>query len=119
MGGLDTDSQASDERDHPKRGPLDSALAGAPLGGVVSAKVLRRVAIVLVAVAVVTVAHMSTPRSDFFLHSIFQHLYYVPIILGAVFFGWPGGLLSAVHDAGDIAESADALRASLRMLKKN
>lgn len=99
MGGFDTDSQAGDERDRPERGPLDSALAEAPHGGFVNANVLTRVAIVLAAVAAITAAHMSTPRSDFLLHSIFQHLYYVPIILGAVFFGWPGGLLTAACTA--------------------
>ena len=99
MGGFDTDSRAGDERDRPKRGLLDSALAKTSPGGVVNATVLKRVAIVLAAVAAVTAAHMLTPRSDFFLHSIFQHLYYVPIILGAVFFGWPGGLLTAACTA--------------------
>ena len=78
---------------------LGAALANASPAGGVNATVVKRVAIVLVAVAVVTVAHMATPRGYFFLHSAFQHLYYLPIILGAVFFGWPGGLLTAACTA--------------------
>ncbi len=86
MGGFDTDSRP------------DAALTKEPQEGV-RAKTLRKVAIVLFAVAAVTTAHMLTPQRYFFLHSAFQHLYYVPIILGAVFFGWPGGLLTAACTA--------------------
>lgn len=53
----------------------------------------------MLGVAVVTVAHMSTPKSYVLLHSALQHLYYLPIILGAVFFGWAGGFLTAVCTA--------------------
>jgi signal transduction histidine kinase len=79
---------------------LGSALAETtPSGGAMNARVVKRLAIVLGAVAIVTVAHLTTPRSYFFLHSAFQHLYYLPIILGAVFFGWAGGILTAVGTA--------------------
>ena len=74
---------------------LTSALSEAPPSGGLSARVVKRLAIVLGAVAIVTVAHLTTPRSYFFLHSALQHLYYLPIILGAVFFGWAGGILTA------------------------
>jgi signal transduction histidine kinase len=78
---------------------LTSALSETAPSGVLNARVVKRLAIVLGAVAIVTVAHLTTPRSYFFLHSAFQHLYYLPIILGAVFFGWAGGILTAACTA--------------------
>lgn len=78
---------------------LGSALAETASTGALNARVVKRVAIVLGAVAVVTIAHLTTPRSYFLLHSAFQHLYYLPIILGAVFFGWAGGILTAACTA--------------------
>ena len=74
---------------------LTTALSETAPSGVLNPRVVKRLAIVLGAVAIVTVAHLTTPRSYFFLHSAFQHLYYLPIILGAVFFGWAGGILTA------------------------
>lgn len=79
--------------------PIGSALKNVSPRGVVNKRVVQRVAIVLFGVAVVTVAHMSTPKSYVFLHSTLQHLYYLPIILGAVYFGWAGGLLTAACTA--------------------
>jgi two-component system sensor histidine kinase HydH len=61
--------------------------------------VWKRVTLVLAVACAVTVAHYMTPRAHVLLHSIFQHLYYVPIVLGAVFFGWRGGLLTAACTA--------------------
>lgn len=78
---------------------IGSALMTVSPRGVVNTRVLQRAAIVLFGIAVVTVAHMSTPKSYVFLHSTLQHLYYLPIILGAVFFGWAGGLLTAACTA--------------------
>ncbi len=78
---------------------LGSALAETAPSGGMNARVVKRLAIVLGAVAIVTIAHLTTPRSYFLLHSAFQHLYYLPIILGAVFFGWAGGVLTAACTA--------------------
>jgi len=90
MGELDTNLKANNGR-----GSADRELSD-PTRGRVSPGVLRRVGLVLGAVVVITIAHLTTPPSYVFVHSILQHLYYLPIILGAVFFGWPGGLLTAV-----------------------
>lgn len=58
--------------------------------------VLRRIVCVLLAVAATTAAHYGVPKEFIFAHSVLQHLYYVPIVLGAIFFGWVGGLLTAI-----------------------
>jgi signal transduction histidine kinase len=61
--------------------------------------VWKRIALVAITMSVITVGHYATPHSYVFLHAVFQHLYYIPIILGAVFFGWRGGLLTAACTA--------------------
>ena len=43
----------------------------------------------------ITVAHYVSPPSLTLWHEILERLYYVPIILGAYFSGWAGGLLFA------------------------
>jgi signal transduction histidine kinase len=78
---------------------LGSALAETAPSRGMNARIVKRLAIVFGAVAIVTIAHLTTPRSYFLLHSAFQHLYYLPIILGAVFFGWAGGVLTAACTA--------------------
>jgi len=59
----------------------------------------KRIALVVITISMITMGHYATPRDYVFLHAVFQHLYYVPIILGAVFFGWRGGLLTAACTA--------------------
>jgi signal transduction histidine kinase len=44
----------------------------------------------------ITAAHYAMPPSLFWWHEIFERLYYLPIIVGAVSFGWAGGLLAAL-----------------------
>src|SRR5437016_5340841 len=44
----------------------------------------------------VTVLHHLTPIEMLHWHNIFQHLYYLPIVFGALSFGWRGGLTTAV-----------------------
>jgi signal transduction histidine kinase len=61
--------------------------------------VWKRIALVVITMSVITMGHYATPHAYVFLHAIFQHLYYIPIILGAVFFGWRGGLLTAACTA--------------------
>ena len=36
---------------------------------------------------------------------------------GVDFMGWPGGVISAAHGDAELAETADAFRESLRMMK--
>jgi signal transduction histidine kinase len=45
---------------------------------------------------VITVAHYLTSPSLFLWHEILERLYYLPIVFAAVYFGWLGGLVSAV-----------------------
>ena len=51
---------------------------------------------VFMGIAVVAVAHFLTPRSETFWLSAFQHLYYVPIVLAGIWFGWLGGIAAAL-----------------------
>ncbi len=70
---------------------------GLHLGGLrIPRYVLKRIVYVLLTVAGITAAHYGVPKEFIFAHSVLQHLYYVPIVLGAIFFGWVGGLLTAI-----------------------
>jgi signal transduction histidine kinase len=53
--------------------------------------------ILAVGVAIVSIStlHFFTPTDDLLLHQIYQRLYYIPIILASLWFGWRGGLGSA------------------------
>ena len=55
-----------------------------------------RVAVVLLGIVLVTVAHYFTPSSLFLWHNVFQRLYYLPIIYAALSFGLTGGLAAAL-----------------------
>jgi two-component system, NtrC family, sensor histidine kinase HydH len=55
-----------------------------------------RALIIAVSILGITVLHHLTPISMLHWHNIFQHLYYLPILFGALSFGWRGGLISAV-----------------------
>ena len=44
----------------------------------------------------ITGMHHLTPITMLHWHNIFQHLYYLPIVVGALSFGWRGGLLTGV-----------------------
>lgn len=57
---------------------------------------LKRIAYVVLAIVTNSVAHYWVPREFIFVHSVLQHLYYIPIVLGAIFFGWVGGLITAI-----------------------
>ncbi len=50
----------------------------------------------LAAVTAVSLLHYVTPADNPALHAIYQRLYYVPVILGAYWFGARGGVLVAV-----------------------
>jgi hypothetical protein len=74
-----------------------NSIASKALAGIREAPDIgKRVVLVLAAIAAITLGHYLTPHDYVFLHSFYQHLYYVPIALGAVFFGWGGSLLAAV-----------------------
>ncbi|RMD84486.1 MAG: hypothetical protein D6808_06950, partial [Candidatus Dadabacteria bacterium] len=48
---------------------------------------------VLLTLLVITAFHYSTPSGLHWLHGIYRRLYYVPIVLGALRFGFKGGVL--------------------------
>ncbi|MHB8525324.1 MAG: two-component system sensor histidine kinase NtrB [Candidatus Acidiferrales bacterium] len=47
------------------------------------------------AIVGITVLHYSTAMSHVWLHPLLENSYYVPVLLGAMWFGWRGGLLAA------------------------
>ncbi len=51
-----------------------------------------KLAILAVAVLAVTLAHYLTPPRHFYWHVVYQNLYYIPILLGAAWYGLRGGL---------------------------
>src|SRR3990172_10900540 len=55
----------------------------------------RRIRFIAAAIAVTTSAHYLTPPSLVLWHSIFQRLYYLPIVYAGIFFGRKGGLITA------------------------
>jgi two-component system sensor histidine kinase HydH len=58
-----------------------------------------KLALIGAGIAAVTAGHYVTPATMFLWHNIFQRLYYLPIIFGAILFGWAGGLLAAAVSA--------------------
>lgn len=54
-----------------------------------------RVVALLAGILVVSLLHYSTPTDHFWLHPFFQRLYYVPLLLMAIWYGWRGGVLAA------------------------
>ncbi len=52
----------------------------------------NRIVLLAVLVAVISILHYSTPLSAPMLHDIYQRLYYIPIIMGAFWFGLWGGI---------------------------
>lgn len=55
-----------------------------------------RVAAVAAGIAGISALHYLTPLSDMHWQNAFQHLYYLPIVLAGLSFGWRGGLAAAV-----------------------
>ena len=55
-----------------------------------------KLAAVFLGIAAVSVAHYLTPPSEPFWHGVAQHLYYVPIVFAAIWFGWLGGIAAAL-----------------------
>ena len=55
-----------------------------------------KIGVIFGSILIVTVLHYTTPPSLFLWHSIFQRLYYLPIVFAAISFGLWGGLSSAL-----------------------
>jgi two-component system, NtrC family, sensor histidine kinase HydH len=55
-----------------------------------------RALIIAASILCITALHHFTPISMLHWHNIFQHLYYLPVVFGALSFGWRGGLISAL-----------------------
>ncbi len=55
-----------------------------------------RVAIISISILCISLLHYLTPLHLHYLHDIFQRFYYIPIILAALWFGFRGGLSTAL-----------------------
>jgi two-component system sensor histidine kinase HydH len=60
------------------------------------ATVGTRVAGVILGIAAVSALHYCTPHDLLHLHNAFQQLYYLPIVLAGLGFGWRGGLAAGL-----------------------
>lgn len=56
----------------------------------------RALALVILGIAITSAAHYLTPPEHRIWHSIFQRLYYLPVVYAAIAFGWLGGLLAGL-----------------------
>lgn len=56
---------------------------------------LLRTALIVALVSVITILHFETSIQHHYLHQIYQRSYYVPIVLGAYWFGISGGLATS------------------------
>ncbi len=54
-----------------------------------------RILVLIVAIVVISLLHYLTPTSHIWLHPLLQRLYYVPLLLMAIWYGWRGGILAA------------------------
>ncbi|NVN98710.1 MAG: sensor histidine kinase [Geobacteraceae bacterium] len=55
-----------------------------------------RISIIAILILCISLLHYLTPLHLHYLHDIFQRFYYIPIILSALWFGFRGGLASAI-----------------------
>jgi two-component system sensor histidine kinase HydH len=55
-----------------------------------------RAASIALAILSISLFHHILPLADLHGHVVFQHLYYLPIVIAALSFGWRGGLTAAV-----------------------
>ncbi len=56
----------------------------------------RTIAIVAAGIAFTTAGHYLTPPELRLWHGLFQRLYYLPVVIAAIAFGWVGGLVAGV-----------------------
>lgn len=54
-----------------------------------------RIALLIVAIVAISLLHYSTPTSHIWLHPLLQRLYYVPLLLMAIWYGWRGGIVAS------------------------
>ena len=54
----------------------------------------KRLILIVVSLVAITVAHYTTPLEHALAHSLYQHLYYIPVLISAVSYGWMGGVLA-------------------------
>jgi two-component system sensor histidine kinase HydH len=54
-----------------------------------------RAALLVLAIAVISVLHYNTPTTYLWAHPLLQRAYYIPIMLMALWFGWRGGVSAA------------------------
>lgn len=54
-----------------------------------------RVAVLLAAIFLVSLLHYRTPITHIWTHPLLQRLYYVPLLLMAIWYGWRGGVLAS------------------------
>lgn len=55
-----------------------------------------RIAVLIAAVFVISVLHYKTPVHYVWLHPLLQRAYYVPLLLMSLWYGWRGGMLTAL-----------------------
>lgn len=55
-----------------------------------------RVALIAAGIAITSAGHYLTPSDMLLWHSLFQRMYYLPVVLAAIFYGWRGGLAAAL-----------------------
>jgi len=55
-----------------------------------------RAASIALAILCISIFHHILPLAEFHGHVVFQHLYYLPIVIAALSFGWRGGLAAAI-----------------------
>lgn len=67
-----------------------------PAGGLESHTNRRALALVIAGIAITSAAHYLTPPEHRIWHSIFQRLYYLPVVYSAIAFGWLGGILAGL-----------------------
>lgn len=59
-------------------------------------KRLPGIAVIVAAILGIGLLHQVTPVTSVHWQEIFQHLYYIPVVLGALMFGWRVGLAAAI-----------------------
>lgn len=57
---------------------------------------MGRVAAIVAGILLVSVLHLVTPPSMLHWHNVYQHLYYLPIVVAGLSFGWRGGVAAAI-----------------------
>lgn len=78
------------------RAPVYAGESGGPEWRLMERQTVIRCTVLVSFLVVVSLLHYSTPLQLPYLHAIYQRLYYLPIILAALWFGFRGGLACAL-----------------------